>query len=51
MTGTAFCDFVIFTKKDLYRERILPDNPFQQLMLDKLSVFYASHGMPYLVQN
>lgn len=39
VTGAPFCDFVVFTKHDMYIERVFPDKPVMQLMLEKLLVF------------
>jgi len=36
ITGTPFCDFVVYTEKDLFIETILPDTETMNKMLDKL---------------
>jgi YqaJ-like viral recombinase domain len=50
VTGATFCDFVVYTKRDLHIERIIPDFAFQQTMLIKLANFYLNHAMPYFLQ-
>jgi hypothetical protein len=49
LSGAPFCDFVVYTINDLHTERIIPDQIFQQNMLNKLATFYMLHGMPFLV--
>ncbi|XP_071118722.1 uncharacterized protein [Haliotis cracherodii] len=48
ISGAAFCDFVVFTKKDLFIQRIFPLPVFMQQMLDELSAFYFQHVKPVL---
>ena len=48
ITGAPFCDFVVFTKKDVHIQRILPDKNFMSEMLLTLAKFYAVHAMPFL---
>lgn len=48
VTGAEFCDFVVFTKNDLFIQRIKPDVKFMQDMLDRLSDFYFQHIKPLL---
>lgn len=48
VTSAPFCDFAVYTSKDIFIERILPDSDFQLTMLKKLSVFYRDHAMPFL---
>lgn len=43
VTGAPFCDFVVFTKHDMYIERVFRDKPVMQLMLEKLLDFYIQH--------
>lgn len=40
-----FCDFVVYTKKGIHFERILPDVDIMQNILDKTSEFYFKHIM------
>ncbi|XP_033097192.1 uncharacterized protein LOC117101339 [Anneissia japonica] len=48
ITGCNFCEFVVYTQKDLYIERITPDIQFMAIMLEKLADFYQFYGVPYL---
>ena len=48
ITGSKFCEFVVYTQKDLHIERITPDIPFMSIMLEKLANFYQCYGLPYL---
>ncbi|XP_038064580.1 uncharacterized protein LOC119734986 isoform X1 [Patiria miniata] len=48
VTGAPFCDFVVYTDRDVYVERILPDVELWNAMLDKLAAFYLKHAMPFL---
>lgn len=43
VTGVEYCDFVVFTKKDIVVKRIFPDLDFIKSMLDDLSRFYCQH--------
>ena len=38
-TGAEFCDFITFTKLDLFVERIYPDSKTLEVLVDKLSEF------------
>ena len=46
VTGCDFCDFVVFTQKDLHVQRILPDFAFMSSMLFVSVTFYESHVQP-----
>ena len=48
ITGAPFCDFVIYTSKDIHIERILPDTEVWKAMLNKLTLFYKKHMIPFL---
>ncbi|KAK7489166.1 hypothetical protein BaRGS_00019544 [Batillaria attramentaria] len=48
VTGAPFCDFIVYTKCDLFIERIFPDHDFQREMMDKLSSFYCNYGLPHM---
>lgn len=48
VTGAPFCDFVVYTKKDLVIVRVFPDTLFMEMMLSQLACFYQSHAIPYL---
>ena len=43
VTGAPFCDFVVYTKKDIHIQRIVPNQEFIQNVLNKLSDFYFMH--------
>jgi YqaJ-like viral recombinase domain len=51
ITGAAFCDFVVFTQLDMFVERIRPDIAFHNVILNKLTDFYAMHAIPYLTST
>ena len=42
LTGAKFCDFMVWTKVDFHRERILPDDELWSEMKEKLSHFYMT---------
>ena len=48
ITGTDFCDFIVYTKNDIHVNRILPDIPFMNLMLCKLAEFFKTYAKPFL---
>lgn len=48
VTGAPWCDFVVYTTKDMFTERILPDTSFMTSMLLKLSFFYKFYAVPFL---
>lgn len=50
VTGAMYCDFVVYTSKDIYIERVLPDCELHQTMLNQLSEFYCKYAIPF-VQN
>lgn len=47
ITGCGFCEFIVYTKRDLYVERIFPDTTFMKTMLTKLADFYKSFVVPF----
>lgn len=59
VTGAPWCNFVVYTTKDMFIERILPDIPFMTCMLLKLSLlqilcclFYAKEiTLNYLLEH
>ncbi|KAK3106916.1 hypothetical protein FSP39_002901 [Pinctada imbricata] len=51
ITGCEFCEFIVFTQKDLFVERILPDVTFMNAMLVKLASFFKNHAKPLLDRN
>lgn len=48
ITGCDFCDFVVYTKKDIFVERIYPDIDFMKSMLKNLSTFFKNSAKPFL---
>lgn len=51
ITGAPFCDFVVFTSKDLHIERIFPDHVFMNGLMDKLCEIYFKHVRDYLQKS
>ena len=51
VTGAPFCDFVVYTSKDIHVERILPELDVWKVMLDKLACFYMKYVMPFLAST
>lgn len=51
VTGAQFCDFVTYTKQDLYIERILPHEETMITLIEKLTSFYINHLKPYLAKS
>ena len=51
VTGAEFCDLVVYTYEDMFVQRILPNYPFMDNLLKKLSKFYKRHAMKYLIAN
>ncbi|XP_069141863.1 uncharacterized protein [Argopecten irradians] len=49
ISGCNFCEFVVFTQRSLFVERIFPDVPYMENMLVKLSTFMKEHGQQYMV--
>ncbi|XP_062585783.1 uncharacterized protein LOC134247430 [Saccostrea cucullata] len=45
VTGTSFCIFVVYTKKDLFIEKIPRDPSFMKEMFDKLANFFLEHAL------
>ena len=43
ITGTAFCDFVVYTRKDLHVERIKPDIVLMNYLLSNLCEIYFTY--------
>ena len=48
VTGAAFCHYVVYTSKDIFIEKILPDEEVFKEILYKLSSFYAEFALPFL---
>lgn len=46
-TGLPFCDFVVFTRQDLFIQRIKPNKEVIEWMLTKLTDFYINFFKPY----
>lgn len=51
LTGSPFCDFVTYTRRDFNIQRIYPDYNTQQDMVSKLSSVYAHYVKPFLQQT
>ncbi|XP_061672472.1 syntaxin-binding protein 1b isoform X4 [Syngnathoides biaculeatus] len=47
-SGAEFCDFVVYTRVDLFVQRIYPNIDFMENMLNKLSQFYFQHVQSYI---
>ncbi len=48
-TGLSFCDFIVFTKKELHVERIEPNSLFMQENLSKAKHFFEVAILPELL--
>lgn len=48
ITGSDYCDFIVFTQKDLSVQRIYPDIEFMEPLLAKLAAFFKNSARPYL---
>jgi len=48
ITGAEFCDFIVYTPKDLYVKRLFPDINYMENMINILSSFFKEHAQPYL---
>ncbi len=48
VSGASFCEFVVYTHKDLHIERIAPHEPTMKLIMDKTSELYINHIRPFL---
>ncbi|XP_069138391.1 uncharacterized protein [Argopecten irradians] len=51
VTGAEFCDFVVFTPKETFIERIKPNQKCMSDILSKLSNIYFEHVRPFLAIN
>jgi hypothetical protein len=49
VTGSAYCDFVVWTTVDMAVVRVLPDKPFLETCLSKASKFFRLAVLPELV--
>ena len=49
VSGADFCDFVVFTQKDLFVQRIFPDIAYMTDMLVKLSLFFQNYAKQHLL--
>ena len=50
MTGSLFCDFVVFTEKALVVVRIMPDSTAWEAALQKAKTFFNKCILPALMQ-
>lgn len=48
VTGCTFCDFVVYTSKDIFVQRITPDIHFMSNLLEKLASFFKEYALPFL---
>ena len=48
ISGVQFCEFIVFTQRDLYVERVIPDIAFMQMLILKLATFFQVHGFPFV---
>lgn len=48
ITGCDFCDFVVYTKKDIHVNRLFPDITFMESMLTNLADFLKKKGKLFL---
>lgn len=48
ITGCDFCDFVVYTKKDIHVNRLFPDITFMESMLTNLANFLKKNGKLFL---
>ena len=46
ISGADYCEFIVFTQKDLHHENIEPDIPYMIEMLKRLSVFFREYASP-----
>ena len=44
VSDATFCEFVVFTKKDIFVQNLNGDLMFQNEMLEMLANFYLKHG-------
>ena len=51
LCGAMWCDFVVYTFKGMYIERIPFDNTFWNEMLTKLEAFYFTHFLPRILNK
>ena len=52
ISGISWCDFVVFTNKGIFVERVLFLKDFWvKEMFPKLTEFYFNHGVQYLLSK
>ena len=49
VTGLENCDFVVWTEKDLFIQRVLPDTEFWKRVFPKVILFYKKGVLPELL--
>ncbi|KAL3884912.1 hypothetical protein ACJMK2_025011 [Sinanodonta woodiana] len=49
MSGSEYCDFIVWTKSDIFIERIEPNTAFWNNVLSKANTFWQSALLPKLV--
>ncbi|XP_062588918.1 uncharacterized protein LOC134250551 isoform X2 [Saccostrea cucullata] len=48
VSGATFCEFIVFTRKDIFVQNVKEDLNFQKDMFEMLSNFYLQHGAKYV---
>jgi hypothetical protein len=48
-TGRSYCDFIVWTNKEMYMERVSPDQDFWEKIVGKASNFFRKCLLPELV--
>ena len=51
ISGYPFCDFIVYTQKDSFVERIQPDLVFMSTMIENLSHFFKTYAKPFLTKQ
>lgn len=49
ITGVEYCDFVVWTEKDLFIQQVLPDTEFWGRSLTRATLFYKKGVLPELI--
>lgn len=51
VTGVAYCDFVVWTIKAIFIERMLPDSDLWESCLEKVKQFFLRGVLPELLSK
>lgn len=51
VTEMAYCEFVVWTKKDLFVQSLMPDEHFRNVNLPKAITFYKKVVLPEVIIN